>query len=471
MRKFILSTFILIALFACNNHGEHPGNVPQNSTGGDSVAQAAVMREMNSAPNKNGIYVKVNTKQVELTELSTRQINSFIARATQPAQKFTVNPAEPISVRGEKGTRIMFDAGSFVTKAGLPVNEPIQLHLKECYGLGEMLAEDITTTIGTDILESKGALYVSATTLSGKPVELAEGSSYDVVFPFNTREKGFSFYYGDFDNKGNIAWSAEPADKKGKIVIDAPVFEFAGADFQQYMFSRLEFPDEARRNEIASEVDVEFMIDEDGRVNNVGVTGNYKMFKDAVSKAFDNVPNWTPATSGGKPIAVVSRMKVTFNTRSRNQVSVDYSPNNITALAGLKEKDQKNRKDINNCLATNTCSLKSFKRMGWFTCAKVVANNAQPKADVVVTSDTYTDVKLVLKKHKSIINAKNAIGVSRFDGVQQGTQVYIVGIRHQNGKTFFAFQPATLQAQNVVQLKWEAVTAEQLRASLLKVGS
>lgn len=471
MRKFIPGTFILFALFACNNHSEQASDGLQNSNGGDSVAQAAVMKEMNSAPNKSGIYVKVNTKQVELAEQTTRRVNTFIAGAALPTQKFTVNPAEDISIKGEKGTRVMFDAGSFVTKTGAPVNEPIQLHLKECYGLGEMLAEDITTTIGRDILESKGALYVSATTLSGKPVKLAEGSSYDVVFPFNSREKGFGFYYGDFDNKGNIAWNAETNEKKNKIVIDAPVFEFAGADFQQYMFSRLEFPDEARRNEIASEVDVEFMIDEEGRVNNVGVTGNYKMFKDAVSKAFDKVPNWTPATSGGKPIAVVSRMKVTFNTRSRNQISVDYSPNNFTALAGLKEKDHKNRKDINNCLVTNSCSLKSFKRMGWFTCAKVIANNAQPMADLIVTADTYTDVKLVLKKHKSIISAKNSIGVSRFDGVQQGTQVYIVGIRHQNGKTYFASQPATLQAQNVVQLKWEIVTAEKLRNSLLKVGS
>jgi TonB family protein len=468
MRKLILVTTILFTLSACNHHSEQP-DAPQNSTGNDSMANATLLKQMNSLPQAGPTYVKVNTTQAEIIELKSRQIDSYLATLKASGQKFTVNPAEPISVKASGGTRVIFEAGSFVSKSGTPVSEPIELQIKECYSVSEMLAEGLTTTSDKNILESKGMVYVNATTLTGEVVQLKEGQNYDVVFPFNTKEKGFGFYYGQFDQKGIINWQHDKAEQQEQI-ISPPTFEFAGADFQQYLFSHLMFPDEARRNEISSDVEAEFTIDEEGKVNNVGVTGSYKMFKDAVTDAFDKMPAWTPSQVNGKPVSVTARVKVTFNTRSRYQVNVDYNPNNFTVMAGQKEKNKNMRQDINNCISAKTCSLKSFTKTGWINCAKVIAVNTAPTADIVITADTYTDVKVVFKNRKTIVAAKNGIGVSRLKTLSRGSLVTVIGVRHQNGKTYFASMPLELKAENIVQLKWEAVTEEGLKAAYKKVG-
>lgn len=98
------------------------------------------------------------------------------------------------------------------------------------------------------------------------------------------------------------------ADKDSIDYIAAsPVGEVA--DFINFIFMNVEFPDECVEKNIQGKVFLSFLVQKDGTITHVVVDkGVYPSLDTEATRVLRYAPKWNPATSSGKP--VVSKVKV-----------------------------------------------------------------------------------------------------------------------------------------------------------------
>lgn len=102
-------------------------------------------------------------------------------------------------------------------------------------------------------------------------------------------------------------------------VLDVPP-EFNGGkameEFPKWVYSRLSYPDEARKAGIAGRVYVQFKINGDGSVSDVSVLkGAHELLDNEVVRVVSQSPGWTPGYIKGEPVTVVYSMPVVFQLR------------------------------------------------------------------------------------------------------------------------------------------------------------
>lgn len=87
-------------------------------------------------------------------------------------------------------------------------------------------------------------------------------------------------------------------------------------EFPKWVYSRLSYPDEARKAGIAGRVYVQFKINGDGSVSDVSVLkGAHELLDNEVVRVVSQSPDWTPGYIKGEPVIVVYSMPVVFQLR------------------------------------------------------------------------------------------------------------------------------------------------------------
>ena len=89
-------------------------------------------------------------------------------------------------------------------------------------------------------------------------------------------------------------------------------------DFTKWVFSHLEYPQEARKAKITGRVTVQFTINTDGGLSDITVlTGPHETLNNATVSAISQAPSsWTPGYEDGKPVAVSYVMPILFQLRN-----------------------------------------------------------------------------------------------------------------------------------------------------------
>ena len=84
----------------------------------------------------------------------------------------------------------------------------------------------------------------------------------------------------------------------------APVFEGGHSDLENYITNHIEYPQEAVDNNVEGVVNVQFTIDENGKVGNVKTIGNKIGYglEDAAVQVVSQMPKWTPGKIKGKDV-------------------------------------------------------------------------------------------------------------------------------------------------------------------------
>lgn len=92
-------------------------------------------------------------------------IGSLFANHQKESEYITItpHPTENQSVKGKEGTVFTFAPECFVDEIGNTVTTPIQLEIKECYGLADILSTNLTTTCNEQPIETAGMFYIQAT--------------------------------------------------------------------------------------------------------------------------------------------------------------------------------------------------------------------------------------------------------------------------------------------------------------------
>ena len=91
--------------------------------------------------------------------------------------------------------------------------------------------------------------------------------------------------------------------------------EFPGGDvgLSKYLAENVKFPENAKKDSLSRKVFVQFVINQDGDVENVKVArGVDKAFDKEAIRVVESMPKWEPAKQFGKPIKFTHTIVVEF---------------------------------------------------------------------------------------------------------------------------------------------------------------
>ena len=116
--------------------------------------------------------------------------------------------------------------------------------------------------------------------------------------------------------------AGEAIEKLGDIVpytsVEVkPTFNGGDADaFVKYVQQNLKYPQRAIENEEQGRVTVNFVVDQNGKIQNAKVVKGVSELLDAEAlRVINNAPKWTPAKQGGKNVPVTYSIPVVFALR------------------------------------------------------------------------------------------------------------------------------------------------------------
>lgn len=161
-----------------------------------------------------------------------QSLNAFLAASAPSVQVFRVPVGRAARVRGAAGTTVWVPAGAFVTTAnGQAVTGPVDVEIREYYGLADALLHGLATQAGPRLLATGGMLHLAARTASGQPCRLRAGVALAVLFPAFWPESGMRLFAGQEQaGRGPAQWQALPparATTVPPLVLAEPRFGFS----------------------------------------------------------------------------------------------------------------------------------------------------------------------------------------------------------------------------------------------------
>lgn len=166
--------------------------------------------------------LKLDDKVVEFTNptiLAYDEVkNDVIANTAAVLQKsedswkpivsrHVLRPDRENTVKGRKGTELVFPPNVFVDENGFTTSGSVVLTLEECYSIPEILQAKLSTTSNDKILETAGMIKLTAKA-DGKELHIAEGKDYTIKFPKNGNPKDdFVLFYGERNDDGIMNWT------------------------------------------------------------------------------------------------------------------------------------------------------------------------------------------------------------------------------------------------------------------------
>lgn len=105
-----------------------------------------------------------------------------------------------------------------------------------------------------------------------------------------------------------------PADKElFYIVEDMPQFPGGKKAMSDFIYSHLEYPEEAYKKGLEGDVLVQFTVNSEGKVVNPSVLESTdKIFEKAALNAISSMPTWKPGSQRGRKVAVLFSTRVVF---------------------------------------------------------------------------------------------------------------------------------------------------------------
>lgn len=171
--------------------------------------------------------IKLNTEAVEFSNASVAtpsEYNEVVIAKTgvileeskdswKPVlSRHVLKPGRENTIKGKKGTELVFPPDAFVDENGFVVRGSVVLTMEECYSVPEILRANLSTTSDEKLLETAGMIKLTAKA-DGKNLSIANGKSYIIKFPRNENPNNdFVLFYGDRNDDGIMNWTLAEND-------------------------------------------------------------------------------------------------------------------------------------------------------------------------------------------------------------------------------------------------------------------
>ncbi len=130
------------------------------------------------------------------------------------SQKFEINPSQPNTVVGKKGTILIIPENSIVNNNGDIIKGIITLEIKENFNKADYITSNLQTIHNNRILETLGMIYLTAMDENGNKLKIADGKTIRVQIPQSRPNPGATIFLGERDQTGLIDWNIKEETEK-----------------------------------------------------------------------------------------------------------------------------------------------------------------------------------------------------------------------------------------------------------------
>jgi len=131
--------------------------------------------------------------------LNTPITNYFTPK---PSQFFVINPLKDTVLFGNEGTKMVFKAGSLLSK------KPIEIELKEFYSMGDYIKNGLQTTSNGRYIQTGGSIYLNARENDGakKQVSVNQNIGIGLDFTIGKNDTAMQIFIKDPKSPNEINW-------------------------------------------------------------------------------------------------------------------------------------------------------------------------------------------------------------------------------------------------------------------------
>jgi TonB family protein len=377
-----------------------------------------------------------------------------------PIQTFSINPKKDTTVVGAKGTFIQINKDIFKNVS----SENIEIKLIEAYDLPDMIFSRLSTETTTgELLETAGMVYLDAFA-GNKQAELKENMSFGLSFR-DIANEGYALYYGDSIDDA-IKWKLDVAKETVEeifTIVETPA-QFLGGMSALYEFigSQLHYPSEARLNNIQGRVYVQFVVDENGKVEEtVVVRGISKECDDEVIRVMNLVPNFIPAKQKGRNVKQRMVIPIIFSLNGKTK-----SITNLLHGSNVPTMDSITRLSYTNQIVLEQNILGDFQAISpaWANIDKPWGKFSPQIIRIRANPDTH--VSIVFKKRNSVLQ-----GIIYSKGhyefvVPKNEAITVIAWKSKNGLIELGIEKTNSSVLTMRKIEMEKMTRDKAVESI-----
>ncbi|NII26611.1 hypothetical protein HB364_16095 [Pseudoflavitalea sp. X16] len=404
-------------------------------------------------------------------------------------------------VTGAKGTKLFFEKSSFVLPDGSVPKGKVSIVLKECYGLADMMRENLSTTQNGQLLQTRGMVHVAA--FAGEQeLQLKKGKKFVIHFPKDTadRKQPMNLFYGQTGADGNINWQVDsatllrptaflrnlmytiwqecdstwPETFSFKSKKDTSVFDYFYKHFDNTKLK-------AANDIINKTFDASFTLTKQGKITNIKVeevvydnkrnrqvlpTKPDPYFYEYISELPEIEPFWgMTRRSGAVPVEVGCNFHIEIGL---------YPPGYQDMESYRQAFYQKYTGSVDSTTTINSMNeaelnwyVFSASRLGWINCDYFwEAPGEKINYAVKVDPAAKPNVRLIFRQAKSIMAGTLEGDRYVFKEVPAGQDIKIVAISFKDSKPMLAISETRTGKQLFDQLKYKDFTIAELEKQL-----
>lgn len=382
---------------------------------------------------------------------------------------------------GAEGTEVIVPKNAFVDSKGNRVKQ-VTLELKEYYKVEDIVLSNLSTiTTDGQLMETNGMFYIKAYDKNGNPCKLVGGKSIDVKIPEVRDATNMNLYKGKKVN-GVTKWKRKSERKPFKYGVIRTKYSFiqkrkrytsqrAIALLDAHLKQHLIFPENALNNNRCGRVKVEFYIDSEGNLVNPSIKG--RGIPGAINKHVMKTLRETPrlhashlrdnrALSFKYSIVlkfVTQRCFRDFNNSNREVLSLNWATLEPKAYWD-KQRDAVRAQNISQVMYRTG-------GLGWHNCDALVGRqNELVSMPVAQRYKINTDFKLLMVDLQIILSDEYQRNTLMFSNVLPTGKAWLLGIKYEDGQTFFSKTPVDLAVECPQPEPFRKVSIEELKTEI-----
>ena len=458
---------------------------------------------------------KSETNNNSLVTHSDSQSGQDFESAEIPVKQFQtygIDPTKPNTIAGAEGTIIDFPANAFDTKS----KGRVEIKLQEFYKLSDMVFANLTTqTAGGELIETGGMVNVEAYQGDVK-LNLAEGKSIDLKFPYENKKEGMQTFRGEKDERGNVVWEEQmpqeemteyqtteqislpknrEADSSSQIIMlgyklgEEAEFVFLKEKVSTYLQGKIRYPKTSDRLPKESAVELSIEIGLDGKVKETRIVRGMRFppnFYKYVQKTAEELPPLAPKQGRGRYVLTTFEVKIELDPSDQSKflderALNDYYKDLKDKRANMKEasladfenhkveKLEQTESNIENINLNKSKGKKDLEyyilsstSLGWINCDLYpLAVNGKSSFNLI-EQDEAINCSLILHSVRGIVKPTYIKqGKYIFPQLPNEEEVSVLALKTENNKNYVSYYKTVHNKQDH-RFEFEPLTKERL---------
>lgn len=108
--------------------------------------------------------------------------------------KYVINPKKEHVLKGKKGVKILIKPNTFINNDGSIIEEPVAIEFIEALDINDFLSSKLATNSKGKIIESGGMVKITASTASGKTVNINPENPISIAIPTVNRQDNMEVF-------------------------------------------------------------------------------------------------------------------------------------------------------------------------------------------------------------------------------------------------------------------------------------